>query len=171
MGDVNFKNVWRQDNSAFIDEVIHLWTENNILPQDVTPEERASELCALAYDGDELVGMTTGVVRYMRQLRSKAVFIRTFIDPKHRMHSAGRDLTAKSKEFLSQWSEDNPELEIRGMATIVQSKLIKQMPRYGVPVWNKTKLAVVGFTRDDEQIRFTWFDHIMLPSSWDDIDF
>lgn len=167
MSEITFKNVWQKEDQSIAQSVVDLWTKNKILPADVAPEERVKEICGLAYDGNEVVGVTTCTIRYMGQLRSHAAFVRCFIEPGHRAHSTGRNLTAETKIYLSDWSEANPELQVRGMAVVVQSAIIKAMPRFGVPVWNKTKLFVIGFTEDDDQVRFTWFDHIILPGEWD----
>ena len=152
--------VWRQRDSEVERDAIHFWRRLNILPPDVTPEERAKELIAAAYKDGRLVGVTTGVPQRLDFLRAEFVMIRGAVDPDHRRGHAGIELALFLRRQMERWAADHPQERIGGLAAIIESPELIERQRQ--PHWPQTGFSLVGYTPDGRQVRVSWFEHFHL---------
>ena len=53
---------WRLEDAKIVEDAKAFWHRLNALPPNVSVEERAQELCAAAYVGTELAGISTASI-------------------------------------------------------------------------------------------------------------
>jgi len=157
---VKMTAAWQRNDAKIIKDATDFWLKLRVLPPDVTPEQRVRELCAAAYVGDELAGVSTIELRHAPNLRCRLGFFRCLVSSAHRHRRIARRLTVYSRELLEQWSKDHPEEKILGMAAILESPNFDLLARR--PKWGESKLWLIGYTPKGQQIRLTWFDHARL---------
>lgn len=155
--EFRYEKAWLLNNENFAKEAIALWTQNNALPRVVKGEDRARQLITVAYDGDKMVGVTTGEVNYYEPVRQKFVFMRIFIHPDYEKGGVSVPLTIAAREELRQWAIDNPDQKIAGYGAIITA------PGYGEKPYLPAGLIPVGYTPSGHQIRLYWFEHFRLP--------
>lgn len=159
--DLDLRPAWRLGDDAIERDAIDFWNRMAILPADVTPEDRARELAAAAYRDGRLVGVATAVVGPVEQLRGNFAFFRCAVDPDERRSLASTALTVFARDLIEQWSADRPEENVLGLASVIVSSALRQRQRD--PVWENTRLNLVGFTPDGRQLRVAWFAHARVP--------
>jgi hypothetical protein len=161
LSEIEYKNAWQKSDPKLIEDAVSLWNAHNVMTRGIDPADRVSEICALAYFDAEPIGVATINIRRFGQVRSNIAFARCFVTPDHREKDAARWLMVRCKEYVGAWSKENQELGVRGMAVVVQSP--KLVPIARDPVWENTLLGLVGFTKEGDQVRLTWFDHVKFP--------
>jgi hypothetical protein len=160
---VRLAPAWQQNDAKLTAVAIEFWRHFGALPASVTPEDRVKELCAVAYVGDEVVGVSTIELQHAPRLRCRLGFFRCFVSPQQAHRRIARRLTVCSRELLEQWSKENPQEKILGMATILTNPNFDLLARR--PKWGDAKLWLIGYTAKGEQIRLTWFDHARLDTA------
>lgn len=160
MNSVIMVPAWQRNDAKVAGDAMHFWRALKALPRGVTAEERARELCAAAYIGDELVGVSTIALGYSQLVRCRLGFFRCLVSPAHPDRRLARRLTLLSRQLLSDWSNEHPEEKILGMAAILESPNFDRLGKR--PIWPETGLWLVGYMPDGRQIRLTWFDHARL---------
>lgn len=151
---------WRRDDPGIKADAIAMWTRLGILPPDVTPEKRASELVAVAYCGDRLAAVATAVPEQVSFLRARMLVLRGMTDPDFRRSHAQVALTLPVKQALESWAAAHPEEGIAGVIGFVEPGLWGEM--YRMPVAPPWPLTLVAYTHDGKQVRVAWFDHYRL---------
>ena len=101
--------------------------------------------------------MSTAQAGRLAQLRARFFFFRCLVDPEVRRRQIARQLAVNSRDALSVWSAQHPEAQMAGMATVVESPLLRELAR--TPVWPSSGLSLVGYTDNNQQIRVVWFEH------------
>lgn len=132
------------------------WERLGALPAGVTAQDRARELCAVVYSNDQLVAVSTAVIRRLESVRANFAFYRALVDPAFRRQHIAQRLRAFSWDVLSEWSREHPAEQVKGLAAVVQTPLYKDFRKK--PVW-ADGFAVVGYTDQGEQVRVRWFAH------------
>lgn len=158
--DIRVVDLWRRDDAKVAADAVALWKRLGALPPEDAPEERAGQLCAAAYLGDELIGVSTATPGILPQLGVKFGVFRCLVAPEHRQRNVARSLTVHSRELLADWSRRNPEEQVLGMAAIVESPALDTLGKQ--PVWPASRLTLAGYAPNDLQIRIVWFDHARL---------
>jgi hypothetical protein len=164
MAEVRFEPAWRRNDPKIAADAIALWRRLGVLPANLDPAARAEELCLAAYGDGELVGVSTMVLETVPQLRCRLGFCRCLVAPEHRQQGLARKLGINSRALLAQWSQDNPQEKVLGMATIVESQMLDEVSK--IPVWPNAPglngLVLVGYTPAGQQVRVSWFEHARL---------
>ncbi|MBA4209255.1 MAG: hypothetical protein C0454_06980 [Parvibaculum sp.] len=154
---VEFADGWQKRDPKLEADAIALWQKHGILPPGVNPQERARELCCLAYEDGELAGISTVVMeRYRPLLNKRFGFARVFVSPDFEQQELAIGLATECRRLLEAWSVANPHEELHGMAAVYQSP---KLGRYPV---GKSGLTLVGFTPEGHQLRIAWFNHLPL---------
>ena len=148
---------WRRGDAAIERDAIDFWTRTSLLPSDVDPADRASELVAVAYCGDRVIGATTATLNNYGPLRARFAFLRGAVDPEFRRRQVGRTLLQFSRPLLEQWSAEHPEERVLGLGSIIESGQFAELRRF--PVSPDGQLVLVGYLDDGRQIRVSWFAH------------
>ena len=156
---------WQRNDTKIVQDAIVFWQHLQALPAGVTGEERVAELCAAAYVSDELVGVSTIQLRLSPGLRCRLGFFRCLVSPAHRDRRLARRLTVYSRELLDQWSKEHPDEKVLGMAFRLENPNFDLLGKR--PVWHAGKASFwfIGYSRDGEQMRLTWFDHARLEQA------
>lgn len=162
---LELKNAWRKEDPAFERDAKALWTRQGVTPQDSTVDERAKELCVVAYDGDMMAGLTTVALLDYKPLRQRFAFFRVRVDDSYRRANLMRELNQETLEVMEQWSLDNPDEKVAGLMTTYVADFLNAPDRdraFRLPVSERMGLIIVGYTADNQQIRVRWFDHALL---------
>ena len=166
--DLEFRTAWQRQDLNLQETAIDFWSSLGILPTQVNAQDRAQELCVVAYADDLVAGVSTAVVAELPQLRNRFAFMRCAVAPGRRGQHIATALTQQSARVLSSWSEANPALRAPGMAIIVESPALAPLEKF--PVWpardadleTMAGLNLVGFTQAGQQIRVAWFTHTLI---------
>ena len=159
--DIVFEDAWRQGDATRARQAKLFWARLN----HGLVEERnrwASELCCMAYDGDQLVGVSTAALRVLPQLPVRLAMYRCAVAPEFRRRELAKRLTARSIEILQRWSANNPAEKVLGLAAIIPAGELGAMPLR--PAWpdRGLHLNLAALTPQADQIRIRWFDHARL---------
>lgn len=157
---VEWRTAWKRADPVIEADAKALWRRLSLLPGGIDADQRADELVSAAYVDGALVAVSTAFVREIEFLRARFAMFRCVTAPEFRGHSVARKIAGHSREVLEQWSYDHPQLEVKGMATVVQNADIKAKPRGAI--WRTSGLVLVGYTDVGEQIRVAWFEHAQV---------
>jgi hypothetical protein len=155
----DLRPAWRLDDQAIERDAVDFWTRTGILPPDVTPQQRAKELVAVAYKDSRIVGVLTAQVGRLAQVRARLAFVRGAVDPEHRRGHIGLVLFLYARDLLERWSADHPKERLAGLGAFVESKELAERAKRGN---GPTRLGLIGFTPDGRQIRVCWFRDFRL---------
>lgn len=153
-----YVEAWRKDDPKLEADAAAFWREHNLLPADVTADERLKQLAVLAYDGDKLIGLSTLRINYFNMLRQKFAFLREAVAPDYRLQSVSRDLAVQTRKVIEPYALAHPQEEIAGMAAVYQAPGIGKRA-----IGRQGRMALIGYTANDEQVRVAWFDHFIVP--------
>ena len=157
MNDIRYVSGWRQRDPKIEADVVAVWREQGILPPGTAPEERARQICAVAYDGNKVCGISTVEIAPYAPLRNKRFgFLRVFTLPDYSQQTVAIGLATECREILRAWSIANPAERLAGMAAVYQS------PKLGHYPIGESGLTLIGYTREGYQMRVIWFNHLRL---------
>jgi hypothetical protein len=156
-----FSFVWQADDSRAQADAIAYWTRVGNLPPDVSPEERAKELvCIVRDDTGRLVGLVTGQMGVIDQVRARLAFLRGSIEPEHRRGRVGFALMLFTRASMERWSAEHPEEKLAGFGGFMEAEELKERGRQ--PYWPMTRFGLVGYLDDGRQVRIGWFRDFRL---------
>lgn len=153
----DLRTAWQRSDPQIERDAIAFWRKTSILPPEVRPEDRASELVAVAYGDERVVGVATAQVAVIKTLHGKFAGYRCAVDPDFRRRGLALALTVFSRDLLEQWSLDHPEEKVLGLAAIVESPDLAG--RLRDPIWAETRLNLAHFLPNGRQLRVAWFAH------------
>jgi hypothetical protein len=160
---VQLLRAWRLDDLMIMEDAGTFWRHLRALPPQVSPEERAKELCVVAYVGDQLVGVSTVSLELHPRLRARVGVFRCLVSPEYVHRRLAKRLTDYSRLVLEEWSRENPHERVLGMLFVLESPKFDLLEKR--PVWrgsNDAHYWLIGFTPKGQQIRLTWFKHARL---------
>jgi hypothetical protein len=157
---IETRAAWRRNDPELERDVVGFWRRLGILPPDVVPEARAKELCSLTYVDGEVAAVSTATLEVLPHLRARFAMVRIAVAPEHRRRHFAVSLIVAAKGLLEQWSLENPQENVKGVAAFIQAANIEELKR--LPVWPRSGLSLVGYTTDGQQIRVAWFEHARL---------
>ena len=155
-----YVEAWRKNDPKLEAAATAFWETQDLLPAGVTAEERVKDLAVLAYDGDTLIGVSSLNIRYFDLLRQSFAFFREAIAPDYRLQSAGRDLSVQTRKVIESYALAHPEEELAGMAAVLQAPGIGKRA-----IGRQGRMALIGYTDKNEQVRVAWFDHFIVPAN------
>ena len=156
MTDYAISWAWRRNDAMFEKDAIDFWRRTKILPAGISPEARAKELCAVAYEGETLVGVATTSLEDLPLLRARFAMFRCAVSPEHRRSHLANDLTVFTRPLIEQWSLEHPEERVKGMGLVLEADLGDKGRQ---PLWPTTGLNLVGYSAHNKQLRVAWFAH------------
>ena len=153
-----FVTAWRKNDPKLEAEAKQIWETTGILPDGESPDDRAKEIALIGYQDDKLAAVSTLKVRPFDYLRQNFAFARETVLPEFRKQEIGRELVRATFKMIQEYAKEHPEEKIAGLATIFM------VPGIGTnPIGRETKLTLIGYTPENEQIRVAWFDHFEVP--------
>lgn len=162
--EIVFRAAWRQNDPVLERDAMAFWKQLNLLPSDASAEDRLKELCAVAYSGETVVGVSTASIHHLSFLRSKLAMYRCAVSPDARSGQVATRITLFSRNVLEQWSLAHPEEKLMGLGAVVQSRLLVE--NQSEAIWPDTKFVFVGYTPAGYQMRVLWFAHATAPTDW-----
>ena len=161
MPEFSILTLWQRRCPAAVEDVKVLWNRLGALPQGVSAQERAHELCAAAYCDGGLAAVSTVHFGSLPSLPyCRLGFLRILVAPEHRVEGIALKLCLFSRSVLEEWSKDNPKEKLLGMAAIIESPALAE--RNKQPLWPQTGLNLAGYTAKGQQLRIAWFAHARL---------
>jgi hypothetical protein len=154
---VEWRSGWLKADRILEADAKAFWQRLSLLPGGVDPDLRLDEIVSAAYVKDELVAVSTALVREVPFLRARLAMFRCAVDPEYRRHSISRKIAGHSKEVLEEWSFEHQDQGVLGMGTVLQNEEMASRSR--AAIWRTSGLVLVGYTDEGEQIRVAWFDH------------
>lgn len=151
---------WRKDDSELIADATLFWQEMDVLPEDVTAEDRAKQLVCLAYDNETVVGVATAAIGLHPPLRQKFAFWRVLVHPDYRERGLRITISHYVHSFFEVWSKDHPEEDFAGVIGVVSSTYPR--PNGTHPVGRASRAVIVGHNTRNQFIRVKWFDHVRV---------
>lgn len=124
-------------------------------PQQI--DERAKQLCAVAYEGGSLVAVSTVHFFDFPRLRSRFFYYRTTVAPGQRRQRLASRLCVYSRDQLAQWSREHPEEKMKGLFIVIEAEEFRSRQHVPVATQLDLKLILVGYTPTGHQLRVVWF--------------
>lgn len=154
-----FVDAWRRNDPKCEADALGIWRQLDILPRTVDVNERLKQLAMLAYVDDTAVSIATLNIRRYEPVRQKFAFVRGVVLPEHRRSYVGQKLLAATFQMIEAFSIAHPEEEIAGTMAVVQGRDLGKFGGGG-----PSRMALIGYTNGDEQVRMRWFDHYLVPT-------
>lgn len=154
---VTHKDVWLKNDAKVEQDAIAAWTAAGILPKSQDPMVRAKEICVAAYEGKNLVAVSTATIEPMPIVRRKMVFFRLFVVPEHRHREIVIPLGLEVHKAAEKYALEHPELNLGGTAAVVIVKGIMNKPI------TRAHLILAGYSQKNEPLILRWFDHYKMP--------
>ena len=110
--DLEFKIAWRKDDSQIREDALRVWRRMKA----ITPsqeDERLNSLCVVAYDGEDLVGVSTVGITVYAPVRAKVAWFRCLVLPAYRKKGVATEFAVRCKDVLEEWSKNKPEAKFR----------------------------------------------------------
>jgi hypothetical protein len=165
--NLDYQFVWRSATAGMRADAKALWTRLGILPSGVDADKRADELCAVAYQGTELVGVSTAGIARIESLRQKFAMVRVLVIPRFRSYLMSWKLSGIAYDGLQAWSQSNPHEQVMGMGSVIENEGVNAMR--SPPFWPlrpgdppRSGSVLIGYTDKNEQVRVAWFDHAIV---------
>jgi hypothetical protein len=158
--DFQFRPAWRLNDPQTEKDAAEFWNRLGILPGNVSPEERAKELIAVAYRDGRIVGVHTAKLGRPDQVRARLAMLRSAVDPDCRRTRVSFALTLYSRALLERWSKERPEERLAGLGAILESRELAG--RGQEPFWPTTRFILIGYMPDGRQLRVSWFEDFRL---------
>jgi hypothetical protein len=158
MSEITFRAVWRRNDAEIVRDAKQFWRGLGLAMSEEEADERARELCAVAYEGDKLVAVSTAMPYFYPRLRSRLAFYRSMVAPEFRRRNLASRLCVYSRDLLAGWSIEHPEEKLMGLLIVFESDQFKGHRNAPVAVQLGLQLYLVGYKGDDH-IRVVWFDY------------
>lgn len=131
MSDITFKFRWKAGDADPVREARMFWQRTQTLYPDEI-EERATQLCALAYRDGQVVAASTGHFLDAPRIRSRLIYYRTIVDASVRRQRLASRLCVFSRDRLAERARNNPDEKIQGLFIIIQADELRR--RHHAPV-------------------------------------
>lgn len=158
MVQVSFQFAWRNADPDFVGDARAFWREIGVV---MTPEEmdqRANELCALAYADGKVAAVSTTHLFDLPRLRSRFFYYRTVVGAGFRRQNLASRLCVYSRDRLADWSREHPEEKMKGLFIVIQAEEFRNRQHVPIATQLDLKLVLVGYTTGGYQMRVVWFD-------------
>lgn len=170
MAETEFISAWQGSSERVTDDAIALWRRLNILPKEVTPEARASELLYGAYINGDLASVATVELFVNNNLEGRKFALTRYLTaPEFREKDLFTQGALFGHNWLQAWSKENPEADLSGSMWTWTSKdeiYARKAPPYfprhkeDRDLWPRCILT--GWTGSGVGIWTWWFDHIRV---------
>ncbi len=160
MEPLEIVQAWRRDDPRCVADAKSFWREIG-MPDDVA-EERAAELCVVAYLDGRLAGVSTARLGDFPPLKGRFAHLRCAVSPAARRKDVAARIIGHTRTVLEAWAADHPQENLLGMVAILQSGELREKQRE--PIWPiyGIDLTLIGYTPRGEQVRVGWFRHARL---------
>jgi hypothetical protein len=158
VSEITFRAAWCRDDAALIRDAKAFWRSLGLAMSEEEADERARELCGVAYEGDKLIAVSTAMPYFYPRLRSRFAFYRSMVVPEFRRRNLASRLCVYSRDLLAGWSIEHPEEKLMGLLIAFESDEFKGHRHAPVALQLGLQLYLVGY-KGNNHIRVVWFDH------------
>ena len=157
---VDLRLGWRRNDPSIMADAKAFWELHEMIPTDVSLDERASEILLAAYAGDRLVAVSTATIENIPALRCRMAAYRCAVAPDFRGKNMSVLISAHSLKALEAWSLANPDEGVMGMLAVMENENYqKKTHPHRAPA---TRLSLAFFSAKGQKIVVGWFDHARL---------
>ena len=150
--NIEFRDVWRKDDKQAEADAVALWQRMGVLPKGVNADARAKEICVAAYEGNELIAITTATIDMLQVVRTKMAFCRALVSDNHRSQKVVVPLTYAMHQALERYAIASPDLRIGGTVAVVSAPNTIYKPV------GSAEMILVGYTSRNEPVLLRWFN-------------
>jgi hypothetical protein len=158
MAEITLKSMWGKSDPDAIRDAQAFWRSLGGAVTADEIEERIPQLCAVAYDGGKVVGVSTVFLYDYLRLRARFAYYRTRVAESHRRQRLSAKLCAHSRDILAQWAREHPEERLKGLFIIPQAREYRGELYAPIIKRHGFEFVLVGYTPGGHQIRILWFD-------------
>ena len=151
------KACWKSSDATIQRDVLKFWREENLIPEIADAARRLKNICVVAYDDTRIVAALEARVRHLEIVRATIAMLALAVKADHRTQTLVNDIILLGRDLLEQWSAENPQEKVMGIGRIVPSRAADERMRN--PIWEPSKLTLIGFTPKGAQVRVAWFKH------------
>jgi hypothetical protein len=156
-----FVPVWQHVTPELQAELARFWLHHKAMLDEGKAADRASQVCCIVRDGEQLIGVATAYPRIVPLLRQPMYYLRMYLAPEAR----DQDL---SYSFLSAAFDSVEKVELAkekptclGVILSIQNQRLAR--HYNQAYWPRTKFTFAGVSRDGEDLRVRYFEDVRLP--------
>jgi hypothetical protein len=157
VSEPELKACWKSADATIQRDVLKFWREENLIPEIADAARRLKNICVVAYDHTRIVAVLEARVRRLEVVRSTIAMLALAAKSEVRTEKLVNDIIVLGRDLLENWSLENPQEEVMGIGRIVPSRNADERKR--IPIWEPSKLTLIGFTPTGAQIRVAWFKH------------
>lgn len=164
MSRIIFRPAWQKNDPELERLAKEFWSGHDVrLPKNVSPDNRARELCVVAYHDGRTVGVSTATIERIPQFRSRMAVYRCSVSLAFRRTPLSWRITEYSQSVLERWSLENPGQKVMGLLAVMQNReLVVRYPQ----VFGVANMVFAGFDPAGYPIRVAWFKHATIPTEW-----
>lgn len=152
---VVLENVWQRDVPGLQEKVLSFW-EDHGGPVGSAASERIGQLVfVLRNASGEVVGASTALKIYVKQLRHYLFAFRMMIRPDYRIPGLASRLLVSTRDFLESIHKDEAQDIPIGLITVVQNERIRKFRNEAI--WPASKMVYIGNTPAGHHIRVYYF--------------
>jgi hypothetical protein len=149
---IEYRDAWlRQDRLVARDAIAF----GAAMPGERTSEFWASNLCAMAYAGPGVAGLSQCEFRFSERVRANMAYLQVFASPQYASHRIDRNLILKSHEIARRHALRHPEAKVGGTMLVIEDASFVR------PVTDSFML-LAGYTPGSKPVVLRWFDHYKL---------
>jgi hypothetical protein len=160
VSDPVLKACWKSADATTQRDALKFWREEHLLPDIADAAKRLRNICVVAHDGPRIVGALEARVTRLEVVRARIAMLNLAVAQERRLANLAGELVLHARQVLERWSLDNPQEKVLGIGRIIQLRKADERSRQ--PVWEPSKLTLVGYTPKGAQIRIAWFKHAIL---------
>lgn len=157
MPDTEFRFAWQRSDAELMRDARSFWQEIGAVMTPEEAEERAGQLCALAYEGGAVAAVSTVHLFDFPRLRSRFFYYRTSVSPEFRRRNLASRLCVYSRDRLNEWSREHPEAKTKGLFIVIQAEEFRHRQYVPIALQLDLRLILVGYTPSGHQMRVIWF--------------
>lgn len=158
--NVDIEVVWPGGDSELQAEVVDFWLGQRVLAESEA-HHRANEVCCVARCQGTLVAISTARLAWIEQVRAHLYYYRCFVAPEYREQTLAARITVASRDALEQYAQERPDVGAVGVVAVIESDALRSLAAQ--PVWRRSRLALLGYNANGQQVRVYWFEHARLP--------
>lgn len=156
MADIEFRTVWGKSEPNLVRDAREFWLKLDALEPNQL-DERAKQLCAMAYSGGQVAAVSTVHLFDFPRLRSRFFYYRTTVDPGFRRQRLASRLCVYSRDRLAEWSREHPEDKVKGLFIVIEAEEFRSRQHVPIAKQLDLNLVLVGYTPSGYQMRVVWF--------------
>ncbi|MDQ2656350.1 MAG: hypothetical protein M3Y60_02935 [Bacteroidota bacterium] len=157
-----FENVWEQGSEDIRRQVLALWNDHGG-PIGAAGEERAKQLVFVVLDDAKVVGVSTSLKVYVRQLRNYMFAVRLLIAPEYRIPGLTSKLLVTTRDYLESIHSRDAENPAIGIITLVENPRLKAARNEAI--WPASRMVYIGNSAEGHHIRVYYFKGARIKSN------